>query len=131
VHPVSNKADRLRILLVEDHEDTRLSMQILLRKADYLVKSAESGRAALEAARESRFDVLITDLGLPDIDGRELAQRLHESYGMKVIAVTGYERGGQPLLPPFLNQLTKPIDIEQLRDILAQLQTEVNGRVEP
>jgi CheY-like chemotaxis protein len=106
-------------------------MQILLRKADYLVKSAESGRAALEAARESRFDVLITDLGLPDIDGRELAQRLHESYGMKVIAVTGYERGGQPLLPPFLNQLTKPIDIEQLRDILAQLQTEVNGRVEP
>src|SRR5688500_4960800 len=106
--------DRLRVLVVEDHSDTRMSMEILLRRADYYVRSAETAQAALELAAKEKFDVVVTDIGLPDMSGIELMKQLRDRYGLDGIAASGYgeaeelERSGVE----FLHHLTKPIKME-------------------
>jgi CheY-like chemotaxis protein len=80
----------LRVLLVEDHLDTRMSMEILLRRANHTVQSAETGQQALDRAAAENFDVVITDIGLPDMSGIELMKQLRERYGLQGIATSGY-----------------------------------------
>lgn len=114
----------LRILLVEDHSDTRLSMEILLRRAGYQVKSADTAQKASDLAAGHEFDLVITDVGLPDRSGIDLMKQLHERHGLEGIATSGYggkaelERGGFE----FLHHLTKPIKIDDLRTLLAEFQ---------
>jgi CheY-like chemotaxis protein len=115
---------RLRVLFVEDHSDTRMSMEILLRRADYYVQSAETAAGALELAAKEKFDVVITDIGLPDMSGVELMNELRATYGLEGIATTGYgeedelQRNGGD----FLHHLTKPIKMEELRHLLDEVQ---------
>ncbi|HTO04385.1 MAG TPA: response regulator, partial [Opitutus sp.] len=85
-----NASERLRVLLVEDHDDTRTSMEMLLRRAGYYVRSAESAAEALSWADKEKFDLAVTDIGLPDLSGRELMKQLSERHGMRGIATTGY-----------------------------------------
>jgi two-component system CheB/CheR fusion protein len=85
----------LRILLVEDAEDIRDVLGLLLRSEDAKVCAAGTARAALEAAATQDFDVLLTDLGLPDVAGDDL---IREILGMKrrrvrVVVITGF---GEP-----------------------------------
>ena len=118
-------AGGLRILFVEDHLDTRTSMEILLRRSGHHVLSAESAHKALELAAREKFDVVITDLGLPDMNGTELMKELHSRYGLEGIATSGIgeiediQRSGAE----FLHHLTKPIKMDELRDLLTEVKS--------
>jgi two-component system CheB/CheR fusion protein len=111
-----------RILLVEDHLDTSRAMCRLLRSFGYDVTPVHNVADAEKAAAETAFDLLISDLGLPDNTGHELVRRLRGRGGrgaaMKAIAVSGYgmdDDKRRSLDSGFVEHLTKPIDIDQLR----------------
>jgi CheY-like chemotaxis protein len=110
-----------RILIVEDHAATRLAMSRLLRQAGADVVTARDGEEGLGYLLTQRFDVLMTDLRMPVMDGFELLQhtlKLPESHRPgRIVAISGeYEAGalrGQPV-----QFLAKPFSVETLLDML-------------
>jgi CheY-like chemotaxis protein len=114
----------LRILLVEDHKDTRTSMEHLLRRYRHEVKSADTARCALDLAASESFDVVISDLGLPDLSGLALMRELRERYGLRGIAMSGYgmeEDIARSRAAGFMFHLTKPVGVDRLKLLLTQL----------
>jgi HAMP domain-containing protein/signal transduction histidine kinase len=114
-----------RILLVEDHEDSNRSLTNLLRRRGYDVQSALSFQAALDLGSKEQFDVLISDLALPDGNGIDLMQRLRFKQPLLGIALTGFGmeddiRKGREA--GFQHHLVKPIDLNKL-DLLIQQYT--------
>jgi signal transduction histidine kinase len=80
-----------RVLLVDDNEDARELMRVALDRAGHQVVTAENGIEAVTVASTFRPDVGVLDIGLPGIDGYELASRLRAAHGgIKLIALTGY-----------------------------------------
>ncbi|TDU69306.1 PAS domain S-box-containing protein [Prosthecobacter fusiformis] len=113
----------LRILLVEDHKDTRASMELLLRRAGHVVTAADCAAMALEIAEAHTFDLVISDLGLPDLSGMELMSQLRDQHGLRGIAVSGYGMEEDILRSKdagFVYHLTKPIQMETLRRLIRQ-----------
>ena len=111
----------MRILLVEDHEDTNRSLTSLLRRRGYHVQSALTFQSALELSAKEKFDVLISDLGLPDGSGIDLIQKLVSRPPLG-IALTGFGmeqdiRKSREV--GFQHHLVKPIDLNKL-DFLIQ-----------
>ncbi len=112
-----------RVLLVEDNEDAREAVRLLLEAAGHIVHVVETGQAALEAAEHFEPDVGLVDIGLPDCDGYEVARRLRTKLGaaIRLIALTGY---GQPedrrrvFEAGFDAHLIKPVDPNELPRIL-------------
>ena len=90
VAPAARQSRAFRILLVEDHKDTRTTMERWLRRAKHTVKSADTAAAALAAAEAESFDFVISDLGLPDQSGIELMRELRQRHGLRGIAVSAY-----------------------------------------
>jgi PAS domain S-box-containing protein len=83
----------LRVLFVDDNSDTRTITRTLLESYGYQVRTAYNGINALETATEYRPEVVLLDLGLPEMDGYEVAQRMRQDPTMRnvvLIAVTGY-----------------------------------------
>ncbi|MGO8766234.1 MAG: ATP-binding protein [Limisphaerales bacterium] len=127
---VSNGADErispISVLLVEDHETTRVVLSQLLTRRNYRVISADSIGKAREIARQNKFDFLISDIGLPDGNGNDLMNELREDYGLKGIAVTGYgmeediERGRAA---GFITHLIKPVRIQSLENALTAIRS--------
>ncbi|PYK18388.1 MAG: hypothetical protein DME55_06815 [Verrucomicrobia bacterium] len=122
VSPKMPDRQALRILLVEDHEDTNRSLTNLLRRRGYQVYSALNFRSALDLSTETEFDVLISDLALPDGTGIDLIQRLQSNRPVLGIALTGFGmeddiRKGREA--GFRHHLVKPIDLNKL-DLLIQ-----------
>ncbi len=70
----------LTILFVEDHDDTRVGMCWMLSRWGYTVASAATMTAGLEVAGTSKFDVILSDIGLPDGDGYQLIRRLRKQW---------------------------------------------------
>src|SRR4051812_38089337 len=102
----------LRILLVEDHADTLSMMLRLLRAFQHQVHPAESVSAALALAGGNQFDLVISDLGLPDGSGLKLMSELRDKYGLKGIALTGYgdvDDISAATESGFVTHLTKPV----------------------
>src|ERR687889_1265214 len=94
----SERVKKLRILIVEDHTPTRMAMSRLIRQAGAEVLTARDGEEGLGYLLTQRFDVLLTDLRMPKMDGFELlhhCQTLPESHRpARVIAISGeYEAG--------------------------------------
>ena len=114
---------RRRILIVEDNEDVREAVRMLLETEGHVVHTVESGQAALEAASHGEPDVVLLDIGLPDIDGYEVARRLRAKFGtaIRLIALTGY---GQPddrrrvIEAGFDGHLVKPVNPDELPGIV-------------
>ena len=107
-----------RILLVDDHEDTLRILARLLRKWGYEVTTANSVQSALERASEQHFDLLISDLGLPDGSGRDVMRELKGRYNLQAIALSGYgtdEDIRLSLETGFAEHLTKPVSFQALR----------------
>ena len=112
---------RPRILIVEDHAPTRLAMSRLIRQAGAEVVTARDGEEGLGYLLTQRFDVLLTDLRMPVMDGFELVHhcmKLPESHRpQRVIAISGeYEAGvlqGQPV-----QFMPKPFDLGTLLDMI-------------
>jgi CheY-like chemotaxis protein len=109
-------------MLVEDHEDTNRSLTKLLRLRGYEVQSANNIESALALSATARFDVLVSDLGLPDGTGIDLIHRLRSDRPALAIALTGF--GMEDDLRKthdagFNHHLVKPIDVNKL-DLLIQ-----------
>jgi CheY-like chemotaxis protein/anti-sigma regulatory factor (Ser/Thr protein kinase) len=114
---------KIRILLVEDHKDTRVSIQRLLGIAGHNVLPAASGAEALAIAAANPIDLVVSDLGLPDMTGHELMKQLRSAHGLQGIALSGYgmeEDVERSRLAGFQNHLTKPVSFEQLKDVIAE-----------
>jgi len=114
----------LRLLLVEDHDSTLLVLSKLLTRDGHTVTSANSAASAISAAAEGTFDLVISDLGLPDATGHELMEQLGEQYGLHGIALSGYgmeEDLARSRAAGFILHLTKPVDFGRLRQALAEI----------
>ncbi len=113
---------KLRVLVVEDHAPTRLAMARLIRETGAQVVTARDGEEGLGYLLTQRFDVLLTDLRMPVMDGFELLNhcaKLPESHRPgRVIAISGeYEAGvlhGQPV-----SFLSKPFNLDALLNMIS------------
>ncbi|HET9316935.1 MAG TPA: ATP-binding protein, partial [Vicinamibacteria bacterium] len=115
-----------RVLVVEDNADSRELLCVLLERAGYTCETAATGREALERAEANRPDVVVLDVGLPEIDGFEVARRIRATSRLghvRLIAVTGY---GQEVdraasrAAGFDAHLVKPVQAECLLGLLAE-----------
>jgi CheY-like chemotaxis protein len=115
-----------RVLLIEDNADTREVMRFMLEAEGARVETAQAGEEGLELATRARPGIVLCDIGLPDMDGHEVARRLRRDLdmaGTRLIALTGY---GQPedvrhaLDAGFEAHLTKPINLDQLLSLLGE-----------
>jgi CheY-like chemotaxis protein len=115
---------KLRILIVEDHAPTRMAMSRLVRQAGAEVVTARDGEEGLGYLLTQKFDVLLTDLRMPVMDGFELLQQCHKlpdtRRPSRIIAISGeYEAGalrGQPV-----QFLPKPFNLDTLLNMLGGL----------
>jgi signal transduction histidine kinase/ActR/RegA family two-component response regulator len=120
----SSGAKRLSILLVEDHPDTRRATARLLRKLGHEVVTADGVTSALEEASSRPFDLIISDLGLPDGSGLELMREIKSRFNLRGIALSGF--GMDTDLRDssdagFARHLVKPVVIEQLEAAVRQV----------
>jgi PAS domain S-box-containing protein len=123
-------AGRLRVLLVEDHPDTREVLARLLDAADYTVKTASSVATALQLAATERFDVVVSDLGLPDGTGYDLMKQLRDRHGIKGIALSGYGMGQDQRRSRevgFLDHVVKPVNVSQLVAVIQRIASSQTG----
>ncbi len=115
---------RLRILLAEDHADTSKVLKLLIKSWGHDVETAGSVAQAVGLAKLDRFDVLLSDIGLPDGTGLDLIRQVREFSQIPAIALTGYgtdEDIAATLAAGFNAHLTKPTDLQQLKDSIHQL----------
>ena len=112
----------LKILLVEDHVDTAQAMARLLGADGHQVQTAGDLASAVQKVGEESFDLLISDLGLPDGSGLELLQKLLAGgHHLPAIALSGYGQEQdiqRSLAAGFKTHLTKPVDIQHLRNAI-------------
>ncbi len=111
----------MRILLVEDHEDTNRSLTNLLRRRGYYVRSANSISSAVQCAADQPFDLLVSDIGLPDGTGIDLMARLNTEHAMVGIALTGFgmeEDVRRSREAGFREHLVKPVDLNKLDAVI-------------
>jgi two-component system CheB/CheR fusion protein len=115
-----------RVLIVEDGDDARESLRLLLENAGHVVETAEDGPTGLSKLQAFHPEVALIDVGLPGLDGYALARlaREHpETSDIRLVAVTGYgqaEDRRRALAAGFDLHLTKPVDPATLRDLLAR-----------
>jgi signal transduction histidine kinase len=114
-----------RILIVDDSRDGGESLSVLLRVLGADVSLVHSGRAALQAVESFRPDVVLLDIGMPGMDGYEVARRIRANSvnrGIMLIALTGWgqdEDRQRSAAAGFNHHLVKPADIDQLRQLLS------------
>jgi PAS domain S-box-containing protein len=117
----------LRILVVDDNEDSADTLGMVLNRLGAEVKIAYDGHSALEALRTYRPSVVILDLGMPGMDGHEVAQRVRRDpdfCDLPLIALTGWgqeENRRRTREAGFDHHLVKPVDLELLQALLASL----------
>lgn len=111
-----------KIMVVEDEESVREMLKRFLEHSGHLVIGAEMGKTALEWARETRLDLAIVDLGLPDINGLEVCRALKEdpkTSGVPVIILTGNSSNDARIKANFEGSaelfLNKPISVDDLQ----------------
>jgi CheY-like chemotaxis protein len=118
---------RKSALVVDDVADVTEMLAVLLTHAGYEVVTAASARAALDVARQRQFDVIISDIGMPEMNGYQLAREMRLLPGYKtvpMVAVTGYsmfDDKERSTNAGFNAHMTKPIDPRALLDLIEQL----------
>lgn len=121
------KANERSVLVVDDAQDIALMLACFLEKAGYRARPVYSAGEALAAARSERFDIIISDIGLPGMDGYGLAKELRtlgEYRSTPLIAVTGfaeYSDQRNAFDAGFDAHLTKPVDPTKLIELMGQL----------
>jgi len=116
----------LRVLVVDDNADAAQMLAALLEVQGHAVSVEYDGRGALARARNEHPDVLLLDIGLPDMDGYELARRLRaqpENAGATLVALTGYgqkQDRQEARQAGFDHYLVKPADLNEVNEVLAQ-----------
>ena len=121
------RSRRGTVLVVDDVPDVTEMIELLLKHAGYDVATAGSAKAALQMARKQRFDLVISDIGMPEMNGYELATALRDlaAYNSTpLIAVTGYSEyddRGRAVRAGFNVHLAKPIEPTQLLSLMNEL----------
>jgi CheY-like chemotaxis protein/nitrogen-specific signal transduction histidine kinase len=109
------------ILVVDDHQDTCLGMKMMLERRGYAITVAHTADQAMEKARAQEFDLLISDIGLPDRSGYELMRELQAIRNVRGIAISGFGMEhdvSKARAAGFSEHLTKPINFEQLEEAI-------------
>jgi PAS domain S-box-containing protein len=120
----ANSAHGLRVLVIEDNEDTLELVQMWLRHIGHDVHGASDGTSGLELALTSKPDVALVDIGLPGMDGYEIARSVRaseEASDLYMVAVTGYGRPedrARALDAGFDAYIVKPLDVVSLKGAL-------------
>jgi CheY-like chemotaxis protein len=117
-------AGAFSILVVDDEETVRDTLADMLNALGHEVSTAESGQAALDALEKGGFDLVFTDLSMPEMDGWEVAREVRRRWPtVRVAVVTGYGRDAvhtQADMPADI-VIGKPFDFAQVEEVLAQL----------
>ncbi len=117
------KARGLRLLLVEDHRDTAIVMSRLLKNLGHEVVTVGSISAALQVVEQQTFDLLLSDLGLPDGSGLDLMEQMRDRYGLAGVAISGYGMEAdlaRTKAAGFMAHLTKPVNFQMVQSLLSQ-----------
>lgn len=118
------KQPRPRILVIDDEESNREALSLLLKSADYLVTAAGTGEEALALLRQAPFEVVVTDLFLPDINGIDILKQVKsDAPQTSVIVITGQasaETAVQAMKEGALDYITKPFNFEELKIQIAK-----------
>lgn len=129
--PVQAAPKGLRVLLVEDHVDTAVTLQRLLVNSGYVVQTASDVVSAVRRMEESEFDLLVSDIGLPDGSGLELMPKFVAAAGGRPIAGIALSGFGMPedlersFSAGFHEHLIKPVDFAMLRKALGRISAEI------
>ena len=114
-------------LVVDDVSDVTEMLSVLLTHAGYEVSTASCAQDAIALAREHHFDVIISDIGMPEMNGYQLAQAIRSLPGYEtvpMVAVTGYsmfDDRNRSRIAGFSEHVTKPIDPRAFLELLEQL----------
>ena len=117
----------LRVLLVDDNVDTVLTFSMLLEASGHDVRTAHDGQTAVQAAIDYRPDLALLDIGLPGLNGYELAKRIRQQpvlHNILLVAMTGYGQETDRQLSResgFDHHLVKPVEFGKLQQILATI----------
>jgi CheY-like chemotaxis protein len=114
----------LQILIVDDHVDTSKVMKIMLERRGYQVETADSVGSALQAGRSRPFDLLISDIGLPDGSGIDLLREFSKEQQIPAIALSGFgmeEDIERSRNAGFHSHLVKPVSFQSLHDIILKI----------
>ncbi len=117
-------AKHRRVLLVDDHHDTCIGMKRMLERRGYEITVAHSADQAVEKVRTQEFDLLISDIGLPDRSGYELMREVRLNKNLPGIALSGFgteQDVNQARAAGFSEHLTKPINFERLEKTIQNL----------
>jgi two-component system CheB/CheR fusion protein len=125
--PLGQSSRPKRVLIVEDNPDAAESLRLLLQILGHHVRAVHDGLAALEAARANLPDLMLIDIGLPGMDGYELARTIRGDVALKgllLIALTGYgqpEDRAQATAAGFDYYLVKPVDLDALGQLVSRI----------
>ncbi len=116
--------ERTRILLIDDEESGREALTLILRNAGHLVTGVSSGKEAAQHLSREKFDIIITDLFLPDTNGIDILKNVkNDSPLTEVILITGHasaETAVRAMKEGAYDYITKPLNIDELRIIIAK-----------
>ncbi|MGH7818360.1 MAG: response regulator, partial [Candidatus Binatia bacterium] len=127
VRPAPAGWRRARVLLVEDNVDAAESLRMLLELLGHHVRVAHDGLSAFDVADADPPDVMLIDIGLPGLDGYEVARRIRRHPHLKrtvLVALTGYGREEdrhRALSAGFDHHLVKPVDVDTLQGLVQRL----------
>jgi DNA-binding NtrC family response regulator len=117
--------DKKKILIVDDDQKICETLSDILEEAGYEVSTACDGRDALEKTRMDSFNLVITDIKMPIMDGMALLKEIEKSHAdIEVIVITSYGYQGQQVEATRLGAyeyLNKPLNLDQLKNIIARV----------
>ena len=122
---MSSSTATRNVLLVDDNEDSAQTLAMVLRQYNHIVEICTHPAQALDTLRNFRPDVVLLDIGMPNVNGYELARDIRQMEGyrdVKLIAVTGYGLPEDKALAReagFNHHVVKPVDIEQILGFIA------------
>ena len=123
----ATKATGPLILMVDDHVDTCIGMKMMLERRGYRVTIAHTADEAVEKTEQEEFDLVISDIGLPDRSGYELMQELSTTKNLRGIALSGFGMENdvsRARASGFSEHLTKPINFDRLDEAIQMLLAE-------
>lgn len=126
-HTAATTSQRPRVLLIDDNQDIADSLQMLLQAHDYPVAVAYDGESGVQMALDFQPEVVLLDLGLPDISGHDVCRRIRQQAGGAdrfVVAATGWgtrQDREKSREAGFDEHLVKPVTIKRLLAMLAEL----------
>ena len=129
----TRQISKSRILVVDDNPDTTATLALLLERTGHNVHVAHDGLEAVHATAAFRPDVILLDIGLPKLNGFEVAQRIRQERGnqkIALVAITGWgqqEDRRRAIEAGFDHHLTKPVEVDRLMRLLASVASETDG----